>query len=274
MGEEEYEVWIEQAMQALEEWNLSEAQKKQCISESLQGAVAEAIRNLRFTNTTCTVYNYLAMLQEEFWWTEKAADLIYQFEHALQHQGERLSEYIRWLNKILYQIVLKKGMMTSAIDQARIQQILKGVLRSALQLKTSVSVISLKYPELIKVVREEEAMFDDKRVAVRPASLPLAEVGSVGAVEHNSEIATLKSQMAQVMEMMTLLAAKITKTTNESVTETSVPPTPSTASGKRPRNNKVCFNCGEVGHYRRVCPSPVKPEVQRQKPAGNFRGPL
>ncbi|XP_073469090.1 paraneoplastic antigen Ma1 homolog [Aquarana catesbeiana] len=107
-GEEEYEVWMEQAMQALEEWDLPEAQKKQCISESLQGAAAEAMRNLKFSNTTCTAYDYLAMLQEEFGGTEKAADLIYQFKHALQRQGERLSEYTRRLNKMLYQIVIKK----------------------------------------------------------------------------------------------------------------------------------------------------------------------
>ncbi|XP_073470461.1 modulator of apoptosis 1-like [Aquarana catesbeiana] len=107
-GEKEFDVWIEQAMQALEEWDLPEAQKKQRISESLRGAAAEAVRNLRLSNTTCTAYDYLAMLQEEFGRLEKAADLIYQFEHTLQRQGERLSEYIRRLNKMLYQIVLKR----------------------------------------------------------------------------------------------------------------------------------------------------------------------
>lgn len=167
------------------------------------------------------------------------------------------------LNKMLCQIVRKKGMMPSAIDQARIQQIPKGPQCSDpvwLQLKSSAGVMSLKYPELIKVVREEEAMFDDKRVAIRPASAPLAEVGSVGAVESNSEIAVLKSQMTQIMEMMTFLVAKITKLPDESVTEASVPPTLPIVSGRRPMNNGVCFNCGGVGHYRRVCSSPVKPE--------------
>lgn len=115
-GEEEFDVWIEQAMQALEEWELPEAKKKQRISESLRGAAAEAVRNLRFSNITCTAYNCLVMLQEEFGRLEKAADLIYQFEHTLQRQGERLSEYIRRLNKMLYQIVLKKRMRPSAID--------------------------------------------------------------------------------------------------------------------------------------------------------------
>ncbi|XP_073488846.1 paraneoplastic antigen Ma1 homolog [Aquarana catesbeiana] len=81
--EEEFDVWIEQAMQALEEWELPEAQKKQRISESLRGAAAEAVSNLRFSNATCTAYDYLVMLQEEFGRLEKAANLIYQFEHTL-----------------------------------------------------------------------------------------------------------------------------------------------------------------------------------------------
>lgn len=47
-----------------------------------------------------------------------AADLVYQFEHTLQRQSEHLSEYIRRLNKMLHQIILKKGVLPSAVDQA------------------------------------------------------------------------------------------------------------------------------------------------------------
>lgn len=147
-GEEEYKAWMKQAIQALEESDLPEAQKKQHRSQSLQGAAAEAIRNFKISNTTCnttcTAYNYLAMLQEEFEWTEKAADLIYQFKHALQCQGKCLSEYIRCLDKMLYQIVLKKRMVPSTIVQARMQQILKGAQCTDpvwSQLKTSADVM-------------------------------------------------------------------------------------------------------------------------------------
>lgn len=45
-GEEEYETWMEQAVQAIEEWDVSDAQKKQRVKESLKGPTAEAIRNL------------------------------------------------------------------------------------------------------------------------------------------------------------------------------------------------------------------------------------
>lgn len=67
-------------------------------------------------------------------------------------------------------------------------------------------------------MREEEAMFEGKQASVRPASAPLADVGSVGAMELNLEIAIIKSQVVQMMEMINLLAAKITTMSVESVT--------------------------------------------------------
>ncbi|XP_040198406.1 paraneoplastic antigen Ma2 homolog [Rana temporaria] len=165
-GEEEYETWMEQAMQALEEWDVPEAQKKQRITESLKGVAAEAIRNFKFSQESCTAYDYLRMLQDEFGRTEKATDLIFLFEHMFQRETEQLSEYIRRLNKMLYQIVLKKGIEARDMDQVRMKQILRGALSSDpiwIQLKTLQGGTSLRYSDLIKMVREEEAILEEKK---------------------------------------------------------------------------------------------------------------
>lgn len=72
------------------------------------------------------------------------------------------------------------------------------------------------------------------------------------------EIAALKLQMSQMMEMMTLLAAKLTELTEEDVTRPNVPRGSSAAPGKRPTNKDVCLNCGGVGHYQQEYASPWK----------------
>uniref|UniRef100_A0A8C5WC41 ribonuclease H n=1 Tax=Leptobrachium leishanense TaxID=445787 RepID=A0A8C5WC41_9ANUR len=74
-GEETFEEWVEQAMQALDEWDVPEAQKKQRITESLKGPASEAVRNLKLSRKDCTALDYLNVLEEVFGRTEKAAEL-------------------------------------------------------------------------------------------------------------------------------------------------------------------------------------------------------
>uniref|UniRef100_A0A8C5PD83 Paraneoplastic antigen Ma-like C-terminal domain-containing protein n=1 Tax=Leptobrachium leishanense TaxID=445787 RepID=A0A8C5PD83_9ANUR len=165
VGEETFEEWVEQAMQALDEWDVSEAQKKQRITESLKGPASEAVRNLKLSKRDCTALDYLNILQEVFGRTEKAAELMYQYEHTYQKKGEKMTEYMRRLDKILYQVLLKKGTDPTTVDQVRMHQILKGALPLdpvMLQLKTREGNKELNYLELIQVVREEEALLEEK----------------------------------------------------------------------------------------------------------------
>uniref|UniRef100_A0A8C5Q5C9 Paraneoplastic antigen Ma-like C-terminal domain-containing protein n=1 Tax=Leptobrachium leishanense TaxID=445787 RepID=A0A8C5Q5C9_9ANUR len=136
-GEETFEEWVEQAMQALDEWDVPEAQKKQRITESLKGPASEAVRNLKLSRKDCTALDYLNVLEEVFGRTEKAAELVYQYEHTYQRKGERMTENMRRLDKILHQILLKKR-----ADRAGNQE--------------------LKFLELIRAVREEEALLEEK----------------------------------------------------------------------------------------------------------------
>lgn len=270
-GEEEYETWMEQALQALEEWDVPEAQKKQRITESLKGVAAEAIRNLKFSQESCTAYDYLRMLQDEFGRTEKATDLIFLFEHTFQRENEQLSEYIRRLNKMLYQIVLKKGIEPRDMDQVRMKQILRGALSSDpiwIQLKTLQGGTSLRYSDLIKMVREEEAILEEKKKG-SGFSFP-AEVRTLNVSNGNSEIEELKAQVSQLTKMLTLLSAGVKsplgKVTSEPVPESTTRVVPI----QKPSN--ICYNCGGVGHYRKTCPSPSKNRGS-YLPAENYRGP-
>lgn len=164
-GEETFEEWVEQAMQAMDEWDIPEAQRKQRLTESLRGPASEAVRNLKLSKRDCTAVDYLNILQEVFGRTEKAAELFFQYEHTYQERGEKMTEYMRRLDRILHQILLKKGAVPEEIDRIRMQQILRGAQPLdpvMLQLKTKEGGRELKYLELIRAVREEEALLEEK----------------------------------------------------------------------------------------------------------------
>uniref|UniRef100_A0A8C5WFB5 Paraneoplastic antigen Ma-like C-terminal domain-containing protein n=1 Tax=Leptobrachium leishanense TaxID=445787 RepID=A0A8C5WFB5_9ANUR len=185
-GEETFEEWVEQAMQALDEWDVPEAQKKQRITESLKGPASEAVRNLKLSKQDCTALDYLNVLQEVFRQTEKAAELMYQYEHTYQRKGEKMTEYMRRLDKILHQILLKKGAEPATIDKIRMQQILRGTQPLdpvMLQLRTREGNRELKYLELIRAVREEEALLEEK-------SLRRGERAYAQPVRHNEYLQT------------------------------------------------------------------------------------
>lgn len=54
--EEENETWMEQTMQALEEWDVPEVQTKQCITESLSGTATEILSSVKRLMTTLPCY--------------------------------------------------------------------------------------------------------------------------------------------------------------------------------------------------------------------------
>ncbi|XP_040180256.1 paraneoplastic antigen Ma1 homolog [Rana temporaria] len=116
-GEDSFEEWLDQATQALDEWDIPETQKKQRITESLKGPASAAIHNLKLRKRNCVAQDYLNILQDVFGCTEKASDLIYQLEHTYQNVGEKLSEYMRRLDTIIHQILLKKGLDPQKVDE-------------------------------------------------------------------------------------------------------------------------------------------------------------
>lgn len=44
---------------------------------------------------------------------------MYQFEHTYQNEGEKLSDYMRRLDKIMHQVLLKKGLDPRSVDEVR-----------------------------------------------------------------------------------------------------------------------------------------------------------
>lgn len=89
-GEEEYEIWMEQAAQMISEWQCTDAAKKQRIVESLQGPAADIVTFLKVSNPSATANEYLAALETTYGTTESGPDLMARFRHTYQESGEKL----------------------------------------------------------------------------------------------------------------------------------------------------------------------------------------
>lgn len=103
-GEEEFNNWMDQAIQAVEERNVPEAVKRQRISKSFRSPVADVLQSLKRGNPDCVAMGYIEALYAVYESVEKLPDLMYKFEQPHQCSGERLSDYVVRVNRILHQI--------------------------------------------------------------------------------------------------------------------------------------------------------------------------
>uniref|UniRef100_A0A8C5LVL4 Paraneoplastic antigen Ma-like C-terminal domain-containing protein n=1 Tax=Leptobrachium leishanense TaxID=445787 RepID=A0A8C5LVL4_9ANUR len=130
-GEEDFDTWIDQAMQAVEEWEVADTVKRQRLIESLRAPASDVIRNLKRDKPGWTAAEYLQALQEIFGGVEDCAELIHRFSHTYQKEEEEelsMSTYVWRLDKIIHQVILKGGMEPSHASKALMDQIFKGAL--------------------------------------------------------------------------------------------------------------------------------------------------
>ncbi|XP_073466613.1 NACHT, LRR and PYD domains-containing protein 3-like [Aquarana catesbeiana] len=140
------------------------------ITESLKGPASKAIPNPKLSKQDCVAQDYWNILPDVFGCTGKVSDLMYQLEHAYQNEGEKLSDYMRRLDKIMHQILLKKVLDPQKIDEVCAQQVFWGAQPLdpfTILLRTQQDDGILKYTDLILIVLEEEAMLENKKKSQR-----------------------------------------------------------------------------------------------------------
>ncbi|XP_039597120.1 paraneoplastic antigen Ma2 homolog [Polypterus senegalus] len=160
-GEEAFETWIDQATQALGEWEAPDPIKRQRIVESLRAPASDIIRNLKRDKPDCTAAEYLEALREISGCVKSSEELKYLFEHTYQKEGEKLSTFVTCLDKILHQVILKDGLTPETASQMLLRQILRGALPLdpiLLKLRVRGQDEPLTYSRLMKTIREEEVL--------------------------------------------------------------------------------------------------------------------
>ncbi|XP_071371082.1 paraneoplastic antigen Ma1 homolog, partial [Centroberyx affinis] len=133
-GEETLENWLEQAQLMIDECDCSGKEKKKRIVESLKGPAFEIIQAVRSNDPEARPEDYLAALENVFGTSESGEDLYFAFRSMQQKPSERLSDFLRRLEKGLTKAVQKGGLSPSLRDRARVEQLLRGATESDIML--------------------------------------------------------------------------------------------------------------------------------------------
>ncbi|KAL4008319.1 hypothetical protein ACER0C_002171 [Sarotherodon galilaeus] len=223
-GEEQLENWILQARLMIEEYDRPDREKKIRIMESVKGPALEILQAVRFNNPEATPQEYIEVIENTFDTPETGEELYFAFRMLCQHRGEKLSEFLRRMERSLSKVVKKGGLSPALIDKARLDQLIKGATGSDLML-LSLRLRERKdnpptFLQLLNEVRIEEEheasrrrLNPNKVVHVKSAAVP------TGAHVENLrlEIQGLKTQVNE----LTTAAGRMLKPTAWGKTKTS-----------------------------------------------------
>ncbi|XP_048027559.1 paraneoplastic antigen Ma1 homolog [Megalobrama amblycephala] len=273
-GEEEYEVWMEQAAQMISEWQCTESAKKQRIVESLRGPAADIVRFLKVSSPSATANDYLAALDTVYGTTENGPDLMAKFRHTYQESGEKLSAFLYHLDKLLHRALLKGGIDAAGINRARMEQLIKGALSNdmvALRIRMTHTVQDPpSFSQLMKEVREEEhwvAARENVKASVANVASPQVPVPP--------ELHSLKKEVKELSIQVSQLLSVATVTPAVDRTPPKMPSQTKEATNRdnvhKPKTSKLtlpgifCYNCGEDGHKKWECKAPEDLRKVNQK---------
>ena len=133
-GEESFEHWLEQARLMIEECDCSDREKRKRIVESLKGPALEIIQAVRLNNPDASPECYVEALESAFGTPESGEDLYFAFRSLHQQRGEKLSDFLRRLERSLTKVVQRGGLPSHRADRARIDQLIRGAAESDIML--------------------------------------------------------------------------------------------------------------------------------------------
>ncbi|KAL1255276.1 hypothetical protein QQF64_013337 [Cirrhinus molitorella] len=274
IGEEEYEIWMEQAAQMTSEWQCTEAAKKQRIVESLRGPAADIVRFLKVSSPSATANEYLAALETAYGTTESGPDLMARFRHTYQESGEKLSAFLYRLDKLLHRALLKGGIDAAGINRARMEQLIKGALTNdmvALRIRMTHTLQNPpSFSQLMKEIREEEhwvAARENVKVSVATVVSPQASVPSE-LQNLKKEVKELSTQMSQLLNVVT---APCTSDCAPQKMPVKNPESVNRDNSQKPKPIQppvpviFCYKCGEDGHKKWECKAPEDLRKVNQK---------
>ncbi|KAM9314902.1 paraneoplastic antigen Ma1 homolog [Pholidichthys leucotaenia] len=133
-GEDILDTWLEQALLMLDESDCSSKEKRKRIVESLKGPALEIIQAICCNDFGATPQAYLAAIENVYSISESGEDLYFKFCSMQQKPNERLSDFVRRLEKVLTKAVQKGDLSLFLRDQACVEQLLRGAVESDIML--------------------------------------------------------------------------------------------------------------------------------------------
>ncbi|XP_040898696.1 paraneoplastic antigen Ma1 homolog [Toxotes jaculatrix] len=202
----------------VEESECSDREKKRQLMESLKGPALEIVKAVRARNPDANPAKYLEALDSAFGTAESGDDLYFSFRLMQQQPDEKLSDFLRRLERSLSKVVQRGGLQSSYQDRARVEQLLRGSVSSDLMLiqlcvrerKTK----PLTFLQLLSEIRAEEE-YEASRMKLNTSGHQVQVKQS--SVVRTTEIQSLKAEIKELRSMVASVWANSTATTEDYV---------------------------------------------------------
>lgn len=209
-GEEQLDNWVEQARLMIEECDRPDKEKRMKIMESVKGPALEILQAVRFNNPDATPKEYIDVLENTFGTPETGEELYFAFRMLCQQPSEKLSAFLRRMERVLNKVVQRGGLEQSSADKARLDQLIKGATKSDMML------INLRLRErrekpptflqLLNEIRMEEEYEASRRKLNTTKSVHVKTVALPATAEMND----LRAEIQELRFQVTELAARST----------------------------------------------------------------
>ncbi|XP_019317652.1 modulator of apoptosis 1 [Panthera pardus] len=163
-GEEEFESWLFHTTQMMKTWQVSDAEKRRRLLESLRGPAFDVIRVLKINNPSITVAECLRALEQVFGVIDNPRELQVRYLTTYQKDEEKLSAYVLRLEPLLQKLVERGAIEKDVVNQARLDQIFAGAIHRTLRRKLPVPKDGPApgFLELLALIKDEEAAEEEE----------------------------------------------------------------------------------------------------------------
>ncbi|XP_047394576.1 modulator of apoptosis 1 [Sciurus carolinensis] len=127
-GEEEFGPWMFHTTQMMKTWQVSDAEKRRRLIESLRGPAFDIIHILKINNPLVKVPECLQALETVFGVTDNPWELQVKYLNTYQKDEEKLSAYVLRLEPLLQKLVRRGAIRKGDVNQARLDQITSGAI--------------------------------------------------------------------------------------------------------------------------------------------------
>ncbi|KAL6459408.1 hypothetical protein MHYP_G00328800 [Metynnis hypsauchen] len=280
-GEEQFDSWVEQARLMVETSERRDKEKSLKILESLKGPASEVVQAVRFDNPDASPQEYIDAIEKAFGTSETGEELYFAFRLLCQHPGEKLSEFLRRMERVLNKVVQRGGLSAPAANVARLDQLLKGAMGSDLMLLN----LRLRgrrdspptFLQLLNEIRLEEG-YEESRQKLKTSMRSVQVKSAITSADpemqdrdkptetarRDKDVKALKKEVKKLRKQVKVMAIQpaIEKSAHKHFSPAHSQP--GSFSSRSP-SNFFCYRCGDDGHVAAKCQAPENPQRVIQK---------
>lgn len=203
---------MEQAQLMVDESDCSICEKRKRIVESLKGPALEIAQAVRANDPDASPEEYIEALERAFGSPESPEDLYFSFRALHQSAGEKLTDFLRRVERKLIKVVQRGGITHNQRDRARVEQLLRGSTDSEIMLLQLHLRERRNNPPsfltLLSEIREEEFQQSERKKHVAHTPRPIVrQVRVEDENQSGSKVQELQAQIELLQSQVSELTA-------------------------------------------------------------------